>query len=151
MTREYSAGCYLVKKEGDSYKLCVIHRHYDDMPNAYVLPKGHIDPGESKEMAAKRETAEEAGYRDITILGPVGNDIYPLESGHEKIVYWFGAILNNPDEVAQLNLTAKEKNYFIKTIWVDLDEAKELLTFVKEENKKRIEKVKEFLKLHSLN
>ena len=36
------------------------------------LPKGHIDPGESAEVAALRETCEEAGYCDLRILADLG-------------------------------------------------------------------------------
>lgn len=35
-------------------------------PDEWVLPKGHIEPGESPEVAARREVAEEGGV-DATI------------------------------------------------------------------------------------
>lgn len=37
------------------------------------LPKGHIDPGESDETAALRETTEEAGYADLAVLADLGH------------------------------------------------------------------------------
>ena len=37
-------------------------------PNAWVLPGGHLDPGESLEECARREIKEECG---IQIDGPV--------------------------------------------------------------------------------
>lgn len=37
-----------------------------------VLPKGHIDPGETPEQAALRETIEETGYTDLQVLAPLG-------------------------------------------------------------------------------
>jgi 8-oxo-dGTP pyrophosphatase MutT (NUDIX family) len=42
-------------------------------PHAWVLPKGHIEPGESPEQAAVREVEEEAGCRAavVTALGPL--------------------------------------------------------------------------------
>jgi 8-oxo-dGTP pyrophosphatase MutT (NUDIX family) len=52
-------------------------------PAVWVFPKGHIEPGETAEDAALRETQEETGI-DGELLGPVGE---PLEfmSGHEPV------------------------------------------------------------------
>ena len=36
------------------------------------LPKGHIDPGETAEEAALRETCEETGFCDLRILADLG-------------------------------------------------------------------------------
>lgn len=36
------------------------------------LPKGHIDPGESAQEAALRETSEETGFGDLRILADLG-------------------------------------------------------------------------------
>jgi ubiquinone/menaquinone biosynthesis C-methylase UbiE/ADP-ribose pyrophosphatase YjhB (NUDIX family) len=41
-----------------------------DLPG-YVLPKGHVGPGESIDEAAAREVREEAGLRQLTNLGEV--------------------------------------------------------------------------------
>jgi ADP-ribose pyrophosphatase YjhB (NUDIX family) len=38
----------------------------------YVLPKGHVEAGESLEQAAVREIEEEAGFTQLTLLGPLG-------------------------------------------------------------------------------
>ena len=38
------------------------------------LPKGHIDPGESAEEAALRETCEESGYCDLDVLADLGGE-----------------------------------------------------------------------------
>jgi 8-oxo-dGTP pyrophosphatase MutT (NUDIX family) len=37
-----------------------------------VLPKGHVDPGETPEQAALRETIEETGYTDLEVLASLG-------------------------------------------------------------------------------
>ena len=36
------------------------------------LPKGHIDPGETVEQTALRETCEESGYCDLDIVADLG-------------------------------------------------------------------------------
>jgi 8-oxo-dGTP pyrophosphatase MutT (NUDIX family) len=38
----------------------------------YVLPKGHVEAGETLEQAAVREIEEEAGFTQLTLLGPLG-------------------------------------------------------------------------------
>ncbi len=35
---------------------------------AYVLPKGHVEPGEALDCAARREIAEESGLTDLTLI-----------------------------------------------------------------------------------
>jgi 8-oxo-dGTP pyrophosphatase MutT (NUDIX family) len=40
--------------------------------NQYVLPKGHVEAGESLEQAAVREIEEEAGFTQLTLLAPLG-------------------------------------------------------------------------------
>src|SRR3972149_4478578 len=37
-----------------------------------VLPKGHIEPGETAEGAALRETVEETGYTKLEVLADLG-------------------------------------------------------------------------------
>jgi len=39
---------------------------------SFVLPKGHVEPGESQEAAARREIAEEAGVGDLVLLADLG-------------------------------------------------------------------------------
>lgn len=39
----------------------------------YVLPKGHVEPGEDLEAAARREVEEEAGLTNLRLLGPLGS------------------------------------------------------------------------------
>lgn len=57
-TREFSAGGVVVRREHGAWYLAVIRP-----PGRRVtaLPKGHIDPGESPVIAARREVMEETG------------------------------------------------------------------------------------------
>lgn len=50
-----------------------------------VLPKGHIDPGETPEQAAVRETIEETGFTDLEVLADLGT----LQSQYPKNGKWY--------------------------------------------------------------
>lgn len=57
----------------------------------WVLPKGHLDAGETAEQAARREVAEEAGL-EVRLVAPIGRTAYAFRKGrtlHHKWVDWF--------------------------------------------------------------
>jgi 8-oxo-dGTP pyrophosphatase MutT (NUDIX family) len=50
------------------------------------LPKGHIEPGESRRQAALREVHEEAGPTDLKVLADLGHQIVKFDwQGHHYI------------------------------------------------------------------
>jgi len=54
--------------------------------NEVRLPKGHIEDGESADVAALRETAEEAGYDDLEIVEDLGAQVVEFDyKGHHYI------------------------------------------------------------------
>jgi 8-oxo-dGTP pyrophosphatase MutT (NUDIX family) len=67
------AGGIVFRKEGDRLSVLLVRSKKD--PAIWVFPKGHIDPGETAEQTALRETYEEAGVTG-ELLAPVGA---PLE------------------------------------------------------------------------
>ena len=40
---------------------------------SWSLPKGHIEPGESKILAARREILEETGIKDLKLIKELGS------------------------------------------------------------------------------
>jgi 8-oxo-dGTP pyrophosphatase MutT (NUDIX family) len=70
---EYSSGGVVYRKVGDdAYDVAIVYRkRHDD----WSLPKGHIEEGETKEVAALREVKEEAGL-DARIAEPLGGIVY---------------------------------------------------------------------------
>jgi diadenosine hexaphosphate hydrolase (ATP-forming) len=88
-------------------------------PTKWIFPKGHIDPGETVEVAALRELREEGGVNG-RILGPVG----PLEfvSGRECVRVEYFAVEATAGE-GQQSEESRERR------WVTLDEAHRLLSF----------------------
>ena len=52
----------------DNYEVAIVNQNHD----SWSLPKGHIDPGESKIDAAKRELYEETGIKNATLIKYIG-------------------------------------------------------------------------------
>jgi len=54
----------------NKYNVAVVYQVKSD---SWSLPKGHIDPGESKEQTARREIYEETGLTDLTFIREIGS------------------------------------------------------------------------------
>jgi 8-oxo-dGTP diphosphatase len=63
--------------------LLILRPIYQD----WTLPKGHIEEGESWDVAAQREVKEETGY-DTVITGFAGFTAYDVKSESKVILYW---------------------------------------------------------------
>ena len=92
------------------------------------LPKGHIDPGESAEEAALRETCEESGYCDLRILADLGRRTVEFEYKGRHYLredhYYLMRLLS----ARQTPRPAGDARQF-RAMWVPLSEASERLTF----------------------
>lgn len=92
------------------------------------LPKGHIDPGENAEEAALRETSEETGYGDLSILKDLGHRTveFDYKGAHyiRKERYFFMKLLS-PRQVARPPKDAKQ----FDVLWAPIGRARERLTF----------------------
>ena len=65
-TRTYAAAGGIVIR---GQEVLLLHKHQQD---EYCLPKGHVEPGETPENAALRETREETGYANFRLLASLG-------------------------------------------------------------------------------
>ena len=65
-TRYYAAAGGIVIRNG---QVLLLHKHLQD---EYVLPKGHVEAGETLEQTAVRETQEETGYAHVLVLNNLG-------------------------------------------------------------------------------
>ncbi len=64
-----AAGGIVVRSRGGRIEVALVR---DGTRAAYVLPKGHVETGESVEQAARREITEEAGLPDLMVLADLG-------------------------------------------------------------------------------
>jgi 8-oxo-dGTP pyrophosphatase MutT (NUDIX family) len=53
----------------------------------WVLPKGHIEPGETPEAAAEREVEEEAGVR-AEIVAPAGESEFVVDGKPVRVIFF---------------------------------------------------------------
>jgi 8-oxo-dGTP pyrophosphatase MutT (NUDIX family) len=74
---------YRTRASGPQFLLITARRE----PGEWVLPKGHVEPGESPEQAAVREVAEEAGVR-AKVVATLG-DVTLLVGGERQVIRFF--------------------------------------------------------------
>ncbi|WP_408998384.1 NUDIX domain-containing protein [Syntrophus buswellii] len=87
------------------------------IPEHWVLPKGHITPGEDLERTAVREVWEEAGVV-ASVIGPLGESRFRMEA-EEVITQFF--LLEHIDQQESPENRAKR--------WCTCEEGMQLLTF----------------------
>lgn len=69
IVREPTAGGIVFRRNKDGgIEILLIQ----DAKDRWTIPKGHIEEGETAQQTAKREIGEEAGLKDVDILGWLG-------------------------------------------------------------------------------
>lgn len=141
MKKEKSAGCFVLNSDNE---VLLINRVWPSGEDTIAAPKGHQDPGEDIKETAIRETTEETGYTDISIIEDLEleSETYRPRPGHIKTVYWFLGKLNS-DKHLPVNLTEEELKSNTEVIWLSLDRAEKEISF--EIQKRNIKKIKEYL------
>jgi bis(5'-nucleosidyl)-tetraphosphatase len=117
---ELAAGAVVMRNA----EILLLHEIEEDR---WCFPKGHVDPGESLEEAARREIREEAGLTDVELGPEVGEVSYrffsPRRSAniHKTSVYFLGS---SPASAVTL-----EAATFDQFQWVSFQQARQLVTF----------------------
>lgn len=96
------------------------------------LPKGHVEPGEEPEVAARRETAEEAGFADLHLLAGLGVQTVQfkyLNRSIHRTEHWF---LYQLGSAGRCDRPPEDERQF-ETIWRPWSVAWGLLTFEAEQ------------------
>jgi len=95
------------------------------------LPKGHIEPGETIQEAALRETAEESGYRDLNIKADLGSQVVTFHHQGQYVIrrerYFLMSLLCQSREPS-----ASGESQF-ESEWLTWEEALGALTFEAEQ------------------
>jgi 8-oxo-dGTP pyrophosphatase MutT (NUDIX family) len=93
------------------------------------LPKGHVEPGESVQAAAVRETGEESGYADLMVVADLGTQVVEFDYAGRHVVrheqYFLMALASHLDSSA-----GGEEQF--EPLWLTWDEALVALTFEEE-------------------
>jgi len=126
-TKRYTASGGIIIRGGQAL---LLHKHKKD---EYVLPKGHVEPGETLEAAALREAREETGFANLRLLDSLGT----LQSQYEYHGFWVErdetyfvmALLDEaPDETRDYDDAAHDRDTFNK-LWLPLPAAAGRLTY----------------------
>ena len=110
---DYSYGVIPLYKTTDSIEVLLIHQRSHRGDTFWTFPKGHAEAGESNEVAALRELAEETG---ITIIDIVPNITFATEYTfvHEqkkilkRVEFFIGFVsdketsISHPQEIVEL-------------------------------------------------
>ena len=127
--REFSAGGIVFRKQGKEIEVLLIKDAY----GRWTWPKGHIEQGERSQDAALREIKEEAGLKNIRILGKVGRNNYFFRLKGIlifKTVFFFLAQVNEKERLKVQRTEIEDARWFksdraLKT--VEYKGAKEML------------------------
>ena len=110
-TKRYTASGGIIIRGGQAL---LLHKHKKD---EYVLPKGHVEPGEELMAAAVRELEEEAAVDGVPLL-PVGYSSF--RSGREDIDVTYFLVRA---------LTEGQRREGRQLAWLPYEQARARLTF----------------------
>ena len=69
IVREPTAGGVVFRRNGKGEAEFLL---YQDARDRWTIPKGHIEPGETAQVTAKREIGEETGLKKVEVCGWLG-------------------------------------------------------------------------------
>lgn len=125
MKSEYSAGGVVYRRTSKKTQILFVLDPY----SKWALPKGHIEPGESRKAAARREIEEETGIPrgDLRVVKKLGKLKYRFTFKGQKIykkVYFY---LLEAVTKAEIRPRPEEKITDVK--WVNVAEAVEFSAY----------------------
>jgi 8-oxo-dGTP pyrophosphatase MutT (NUDIX family) len=127
MPREFSAGGVLVRRFRGRWWLAAI-RPGGRPEGIWALPKGNVGSGESPEVTAVREVAEETGVEAVA-AGKLGDVRYVYTWEGERIFKIVSFYLLRYRRGRLGDLPAKFRHEVDEARWLPLEEAPQLLSY----------------------
>ena len=119
---EYSAGAILFRFNEEDEPLYLLLKY----PDYWGFPKGHVEPGETNAVAARREILEETGIRDIEFIPGFEQTItYTFRRGRDTLVQKEVTYFLVRTHTDRVTLSPEHEAY----VWADVREAMRLLTY----------------------
>jgi len=146
MPVERSAGAIIFRKEGKKPLFLLLRYPFGSRSSQayWDLPKGHIEKGEKPEDAAKRETEEETGLKDINFIKGFKETIKYFFQWKGENVMKFVTFFLAETETKKIIISEEHIGYK----WLPYKEALNTLTF--DNAKEVLKKANEFLSRKSL-
>lgn len=85
-----SAGAFILREIDGQLKIALAQRRRET--KTWVLPKGHVEPGETLEQTALREILEETGLRRVQLLTYLGSLVREVSKGGsvtQKTIHYY--------------------------------------------------------------
>jgi len=113
LPESHAAGGIVVRLDGEQVLLALAReKGYAD----YVLPKGHVDPGEEIEEAARREIEEEVGVSNLELVETLEvKERLDFKKTEWKITHYF---LYKTEQIEAVPTDTKQHD---SMYWVPLD------------------------------
>lgn len=125
-----SAGAIILREIDGVLKIALAHHSRPIKP--WVLPKGHVEDGESLEQAALREISEEAGLNSVQLITHLGTILREsLKSNgdtEQKTVHLYLAYAIDEKQISR-----PSDERFLEVGWFSPQEAIELLPYESEQ------------------
>jgi 8-oxo-dGTP pyrophosphatase MutT (NUDIX family) len=126
-TVRYHAAGGIVVRGGQALLL------YKKSKGETMLPKGHVEAGETLEAAALRETREETGYLHLRLLAHLGTAPARFRRQRQEIIreetYFLMELLDDARDESQIHADAQYDRAVFELRWTPVTSAPEQLTF----------------------
>ena len=118
-----SAGAIILREIEGELKIALAHHQRTE--KAWVLPKGHVEEGETIEEAALREIHEETGLDNVQLIKHLGSFVRKSIKSNDDIIqktihFFLAYALENRQHTAPTDFLFTEVGWFKPTEAIEL-------------------------------